>query len=103
MAKQITPTNFPTVSHIDAPKILGELIRAKRTLLNLRLEDFAALCSVGINTLSRIENGNENCTLGATFKVLNGLGIRLSFDENLSNNKDKNTSATGSSLDESWV
>jgi transcriptional regulator with XRE-family HTH domain len=34
---------------------------------------------VGINTLSRIENGNPNSTLGATFSILKGLGIKLSY------------------------
>jgi len=60
---------------------LGQLIKAKRTELGLKLADCAALCSIGINTLSRVENGNPNCTLSAVFSVLNGLGIKLSSKE----------------------
>ena len=86
MVKQIIPTAMPDVMVIDDPVILGQFIRAKRTAIKLRLEDCAALCGIGINTLSRIENGNKNCTLGATFKVLKGLGIPLSFAQNHGHN-----------------
>lgn len=79
MAKQIVPSLIPDALTIADPVVLGGFIRAKRTALKLRLEDCAALCGVGINTLSRIENGNANCTLGATFKVLKGLGMPLVF------------------------
>jgi transcriptional regulator with XRE-family HTH domain len=55
----------------------------------MRLADCAALCGVGINTLSRIENGNPNCTLSSTFAVLNGLGIKLNIHDNIiSTNQD---------------
>ena len=57
--------------------MLGQLIKAKRTEMGMKLADCAALCNVGINTLSRIENGNDNCTLAAAFAVLHGLGIKL--------------------------
>lgn len=100
MAKQVKPTAFPDVSSIENPKILGAFIRAKRTSLALRIEDCAALCGIGINTLSRIENGNDNCTLGATFKVLNGLGFHLSFSD--SSNK-KMSNVPGQSTNDPWV
>jgi len=45
----------------------------------VRLEDCAALCGIGINILYRIGNGNKNCTLGALFKVLNGLSMQLTL------------------------
>jgi predicted transcriptional regulator len=77
MVKKIVPTAMPDTAVIDGPTVLGIAIRAKRTSLGLRLEDCAALCGIGINTLSRIENGNKNCTLDATFKVLKGLGLPL--------------------------
>lgn len=49
--------------------------------MGVKLSDCTALCGIGINTLSRIENGNQNCTLFAMFAVLNGLGIKLSAQE----------------------
>jgi transcriptional regulator with XRE-family HTH domain len=81
MAKKVTASNMPNSVFIDNAVILGQLIKAKRTELGIKLADCAALCGVGINTLSRIENGNANCTLAAVFSVLNGLGIKLTSKE----------------------
>jgi len=77
MAKQVVQSKFPDLSAIDSAISLGQLIKAKRTELKIKLVDCAALCGIGVNTLSRIEKGNSNCTLGATFAVLKGLGIKL--------------------------
>ncbi len=77
MAKQVVQSELPDLSAIDSAISLGQLIRAKRTELKMKLVDCAALCGIGVNTLSRIEKGNCNCTLGATFSVLKGLGIKL--------------------------
>ncbi|WP_215396035.1 helix-turn-helix domain-containing protein [Rheinheimera oceanensis] len=81
MAKKVTVSDMPDSVFIDNAGILGQLIKAKRTELGIKLADCAALCGVGINTLSRIENGNANCTLAAVFSVLNGLGIKLTSKE----------------------
>lgn len=81
MAKRVTVSNLPSSAFIDNAEILGQLIKAKRTELGIKLADCAALCGVGINTLSRIENGNANCTLAAVFSVLSGLGIKLTSKE----------------------
>lgn len=77
MAKKVTASKMPQTQFIYDAHVLGQLIKAKRTAIGMKLADCAALCNVGINTLSRIENGNENCTLGAVFSVLHGLGIKL--------------------------
>ena len=77
MARKVTASDMPSSDFIDSAEILGQLIKAKRTELGIKLADCAALCGIGINTLSRIENGNANCTLAAVFSVLNGLGITL--------------------------
>ena len=79
MAKQVVQSKLPDLSAIDSAISMGQLIKAKRTELKMKLVDCAALCGIGVNTLSRIENGNPNCTLGATFAVLNGLGIKISL------------------------
>ena len=81
MAKKVTASKIPSATFIDNAAVLGQLIKAKRTELGLKLADCAALCGIGINTLSRIENGNSNCTLSAVFSVLNGLGIKLTSKE----------------------
>ncbi len=72
---------MPNSEYIDNTEILGQLIKAKRTALGIKLSDCAALCGIGINTLSRIENGNANCTLSAMFSILNGLGIKMTSKE----------------------
>ncbi|NWO07053.1 UNVERIFIED_ORG: helix-turn-helix protein [Idiomarina abyssalis] len=77
MPKRVKATEAPNVSAIASPELLGQLIKAKRTGMKLKLRDCAALCGVGINTLSRLERGNPNTTLAATFSVLQGLGIQL--------------------------
>ncbi|WP_199609626.1 helix-turn-helix domain-containing protein [Flocculibacter collagenilyticus] len=81
MAKKVTASKMPSSAHIESAEVLGQLIKAKRTELGIKLADCAALCGIGINTLSRIENGNSNCTLSAVFSVLNGLGIKLTSKE----------------------
>lgn len=81
MAKRVTVSDMPSSAFIDNAEILGQLIKAKRTELGIKLADCAALCGIGINTLSRIENGNANCTLAAVFSVLRGLGIKLTSKE----------------------
>jgi transcriptional regulator with XRE-family HTH domain len=96
MAKQVVPTKQPENAVLTDAATLGVLIRARRTALKMKLEDCAALCGIGINTLSRIENGNPNCTLGATFAVLKGLGIQLT---DISNSSDTLINA----VDEDWV
>ncbi len=77
MAKKVTTSKMPETAFIDNALVLGQLVKAKRTEMGMKLADCAALCNVGINTLSRIENGNDNCTLAAAFAVLHGLGIEL--------------------------
>ncbi len=96
MAKKVVPTQQPENAVLTDAATLGVLIRARRTALKMKLEDCAALCGIGINTLSRIENGNPNCTLGATFAVLKGLGIQLT---DISNSSD----TAINSVDEGWV
>jgi transcriptional regulator with XRE-family HTH domain len=66
--------------HIDQNRC-SHKSECARTELGIKLADCAALCGIGINTLSRIENGNANCTLAAVFSVLKGLGIKLTSKE----------------------
>lgn len=77
MANKVIASKMPASVFISDAEVLGALIKAKRTEIGIKLADCAALCGIGINALSRIENGNSNCTLSTTFSVLNGLGIKL--------------------------
>lgn len=96
MAKKVTASPLPDSAFIDNAETLGQLIKARRTQLGIKLADCAALCGIGINTLSRIENGNANCTLSAVFSVLNGLGIKLTSKELVQ-------TADSSLSDEEWI
>ena len=94
MANKVKASKMPNAEFISNAQILGKLIKAKRTELQLKLADCADLCGIGINTLSRIENGNENCRLSAVFAVLHGLGIKLSAPE---------LNQTNITPDDTWV
>ncbi len=96
MAKKVKISKMPNTAFIDNAEVLGQLIKAKRTKLGIKLADCAALCGIGINTLSRIENGNANCTLSAVFSVLSGLGIKLT-------SKELASAETISTPDEEWI
>ncbi len=96
MAKKVKISKMPSTAFIDNAEVLGQLIKAKRTELGIKLADCAALCGIGINTLSRIENGNANCTLSAVFSVLSGLGIKLT-------SKELASAETISTPDEEWI
>ncbi len=96
MANRVKVSDMPNSAYIEDAEVLGKLVKAKRTNMNMKLADCAALCGIGINTLSRIENGNANCTLSAVFSVLHGLGIKLTTKE-LSNPN------SNSLADNEWV
>ncbi|MCS4308278.1 transcriptional regulator with XRE-family HTH domain [Rheinheimera pacifica] len=96
MAKKVTASDMPDSVFIENAEVLGQLIKAKRTEFGIKLADCAALCGIGINTLSRIENGNANCTLAAVFSVLNGLGIKLT-------SKELASAATSISGERKWI
>jgi len=96
MANRVKVSDMPNSVYIEDAEVLGKLVKAKRTKLSMKLADCAALCGVGINTLSRIENGNANCTLSAVFSVLQGLGIKLTTKELL-------TPQSNSLADNEWV
>jgi len=46
MAKQVIPTKMPSESLITEPKILGAVIKAKRTAIRMKLSDCATLCGI---------------------------------------------------------
>lgn len=96
MVNRVKASKMPTSVFIDDAETLGELIKAKRTGMGMKLADCAALCGISINTLSRIENGRVNSTLSAILSVLNGLGIKLT-------SKELSASKSNSSTDDEWI
>lgn len=72
---QIKPT--PSNPEVTNREDLADFVRARRTQSGLRIDDAAALCSVSVETLSKIETAKAGVTVDSLFKVLNGLGIQL--------------------------
>ena len=61
-------------------EFLGEMIRSKRLLLNLRMSDVANKAGITRATLSSIENGKGNYSINALLSVLKVLDMELSFN-----------------------
>ncbi len=58
---------------------LGDLIQLRRTILSLKQEDLAELSGVTIKTVYLIESGTGNPSLNTLEKILDVLGMELSF------------------------
>ena len=76
--RRVTPTPFPDGPLVDAED-LGALVRAARTASGLTLEEAALSVYVAKQTLQNLEKGTGTVSLALAFKVMNGLGIRLSW------------------------
>nr|WP_230458790.1 helix-turn-helix transcriptional regulator [Legionella pneumophila] len=70
--------------------MLGEVIKARRTQSNLRLEDAAALCGVAKETFMKIEHVQSNCQLASVLQICSGLGISLYIKPWMDNGEDEN-------------
>jgi transcriptional regulator with XRE-family HTH domain len=66
----------PLITH---PQQLGALVRAVRTASGLTLEETALSVKVAKQTLQNLETGTGTVSLALAFKVMNGLGIRLTW------------------------
>lgn len=77
MAKQIKILETPNLQQPLTAKLIGQIIKARRTQSNLRLEDAAALCGVAKDTMMKIEHGQATCQLGSVLQICAGLGINL--------------------------
>ena len=62
---------------INSTGKIATIVRQKRKELGLTQVALAQLCNVGVRFLSELENAKPTCQLDKTFKVLNGLGVRL--------------------------
>ncbi|HAU1469363.1 TPA: helix-turn-helix domain-containing protein [Legionella pneumophila] len=90
MAKQIKKLKTPNPQQPITVELLGEVIKARRTQSNLRLEDAAALCGVAKETFMKIEHGQSNCQLASVLQICSGLGISLYIKPWMDNGEDEN-------------
>lgn len=58
---------------------IGEYIRRKRRILNLRQQDLSERCDVNIRTIHLIESGKGNPSAATLLKIFHILGIKLSL------------------------
>lgn len=63
----------------EALLLLGRMIRAARTERKWSAQELAVRANISRPMLSRIEEGNPGCSIGAVFEVAAILGIKL-FD-----------------------
>lgn len=87
MVRQIKKTVTPDLHQSLTPELLGQVIKARRTQSNLRLEDAAALCGVAKQTLMKIEHGNSTSHLVSVLQICSALGIKLNILPWESNNE----------------
>jgi len=58
---------------------IGPIIKERRTRLKLSQQDLAEFAEVGIATIKDIERGKGNPSLQTLQKILNVLGLEMSF------------------------
>ncbi|WP_367392093.1 helix-turn-helix domain-containing protein [Lewinella sp. LCG006] len=58
-------------------KEIGEQIKERRKLLGLRQPDLAELADVSVNTLYKLERGQNNPTLDILERILKVLGLEI--------------------------
>lgn len=69
------PLLEPQIIHAAAD--VGPLVRARRRVQFLRIDDAAALMGVSVDLFSRLENGKGAVRLDKLLTVLDGLGLTL--------------------------
>jgi transcriptional regulator with XRE-family HTH domain len=77
MARKITPLPLPASPVVDSVEAFGAFVRSLRTQQQLRIDDAAALCSVSVQLLSDLENGNRSVGLDKALAVAQQLGLTL--------------------------
>lgn len=65
---------------IQDAETLGQVIRERRKLAGVRIDDAAALCGIAVSTLSAMENGSRPAGIDKILLVLERLGLRLTVE-----------------------
>ncbi|WP_426166383.1 helix-turn-helix domain-containing protein [Pseudoduganella sp. R-34] len=68
---------LPAVQLVRELADVGRQVRAHRKQQGLRIDDAAALISVSVDLLSRLENGAGGIRTDKLLSVLDGLGLAL--------------------------
>ncbi|MCJ8271703.1 MAG: helix-turn-helix domain-containing protein [Psychrosphaera sp.] len=95
MAKRVIATKLPDLDLPVNMQRLGQYVRARRTSVNITIEDAAAICGVSKQALCNVESGLKTVRADTVFKVLEYFGVKLWFDKNV-------TDYNGDSSDE-WL
>lgn len=80
MAKRVMAKPFPKVEKELNVKNIGDMVGAMRASMGLTIRDTAALCGIAVQTLQKIERGDESVRVGLLFNVIRMLGIKLNMD-----------------------
>lgn len=56
---------------------IGCIIKQRRKLLRISQRQLADISGIGINTLTKIERGEANPSVGTLERVLDALGLKL--------------------------
>lgn len=56
---------------------IGSIIKQRRKLLRISQRQLADISGIGINTLTKIERGEANPSIGTLQRVLDALGLKL--------------------------
>ena len=70
--------------------IIGNSIKNKRLLLNMRMDDLAKKTGITRATISSIENGRGNCSAATLFKILNTLDLSFCVNDSQSYENKRN-------------
>lgn len=79
MVKKVKAITSPNLNQKFTPKLLGEVVRAKRTQSKVTQQDAALLSGVSKQTYIKIEQGNSDVKLSSLMKVISALGIKISI------------------------
>ena len=59
---------------------LEEIMKSRRDLLKITQEDLAEMAAVSLATVKDIERGKGNPSLSTIYKILNVLGMEITYD-----------------------
>ena len=61
---------------------IGQIVREERKRQQLTQTQLAAACGVGVRFIVDVEKGKETASIGKTLRLINMLGVELTYDRN---------------------
>ena len=77
MPRKMKALPSPSLAEPLTAHLLGQVIRARRTQLGLRIDTAAGLCGVAKETLMKLEHGHTSTHLDKLLQICQALGIQL--------------------------